>query len=241
MTSLDALWDFDDPAASEERFRAAAAAAGDAARADVLRTQVARALGLQGRFDEARLLLGSLTSSSPEVRTRVLLERGRVLRSSGESSAAEPLFRAAAVQAAGVGLDGLEVDALHMVALTLEGQDQVDATVRALKRARSSTDPAALAWEPSLLNNLGMACSGLGDWTRALAAFEEALALRRTAGDVGPVNVARWMVAWALRNLGRTDEALARQRDLKADLVAAGLEDPYVDEEIALLEGASRE
>jgi hypothetical protein len=45
------------------------------------------------------------------------------------------------------------------------------------------------------------------------------------------------MVGWALRNLGRTDEALAVQTALKAELEAAGEEDPYVDEEISLLQG----
>ena len=45
-----------------------------------------------------------------------------------------------------------------------------------------------------------------------------------------------WMVAWALRHLGRTEEALAVQRGLRAELDAAGLDDPYVDEELALLE-----
>ena len=43
------------------------------------------------------------------------------------------------------------------------------------------------------------------------------------------------MVGWALRHLGRTEEALAVQRELKADLDAAGEQDPYVDEELALL------
>ena len=45
------------------------------------------------------------------------------------------------------------------------------------------------------------------------------------------------MVAWSLRNLGRTDEALAAQRALKKELDAAGATDPYVDEELAILEG----
>jgi hypothetical protein len=45
------------------------------------------------------------------------------------------------------------------------------------------------------------------------------------------------MVAWTLRNLGRADEALAIQRALKAELTAAGASDPYVDEELATLEG----
>ena len=76
-----------------------------------------------------------------------------------------------------------------------------------------------------------------GDWPAALATFEEALAARERIGDVGRTRVARWMVGWALRNLGRTDEALAVQTALKAELEAAGEEDPYVDEELALLRG----
>ena len=60
---------------------------------------------------------------------------------------------------------------------------------------------------------------------------------RERIGDAGTIRVARWMVGWSLRNLGRTDEALAVQRALKAELEAAGEEDPYVDEELALLEG----
>ena len=45
---LDALWNFDDPAQSEQRFRdALAAATGDDA--FVLRTQIARTYGLRGR------------------------------------------------------------------------------------------------------------------------------------------------------------------------------------------------
>lgn len=57
---------------------------------------------------------------------------------------------------------------------------------------------------------------------------------RGGAGDRGPS--ARWSVAWALRNLGRHDEALRRQRELRAELDWTGDVDPYVDEEIALLE-----
>jgi hypothetical protein len=43
------------------------------------------------------------------------------------------------------------------------------------------------------------------------------------------------MVAWALRNLGRNEEALAMQTALKAELDSVGEEDPYVDEELQLL------
>lgn len=229
------LWDFSDPAASEARFREALVGATGPDR-DVLLTQVARALGLQDRFADALALLDSIASDDPEVRVRVLLERGRVLRTSGDDDAAGPVFESAVAAADEAGVETLAVDAMHMVALTRSGQDQVAATLAALDRARDSSDPGARAWTASLLNNLGMAYSEVGDWTRARAAFEEALAERRLGADDEAVHVARWMVAWALRNLGLRDEALAQQRALQADLRAAGLDDPYVVEEIEILE-----
>ena len=65
--------------------------------------------------------------------------------------------------------------------------------------------------------------------------FEDALAVRRTGADPEAIRVARWMVAWSLRNLGRSDEALVIQRELKAELDAIGSVDTFVDEELALL------
>lgn len=235
VDDVRSLWDFNDPAGSEQRLRLALVGASDK-QAAVLRTQVARALGLQGRFADALVVLDGIESTDPEAHVRVLLERGRVYRSSGDEQGAAPMFRAALSAADAAGLEALAIDAGHMVALTLTGTDQADYTARLLERARAATDPAARAWSASILNNLGMTYSELGSWELALSTFEEALAERRTGSDAEATDAARWMVAWALRNLGRTDEALAQQRALKADLVAAGREDPYVDEEIALLE-----
>ena len=93
--------------------------------------------------------------------------------------------------------------------------------------------------DASLLNNLGMAHADVGDFPRALVVFEGALAARERIGDAGRTRVARWMIARALRNLGRRDEALAMQRALKAELAALGQTDPYVEEELALLEPPS--
>ena len=76
-----------------------------------------------------------------------------------------------------------------------------------------------------------------GDWGAALAAFEDALEARERIGDVGRTRVARWMVGWSLRNLGHRDAALGVQTALKAELDAAGEQDPFVDEELALLDG----
>ena len=231
------LWDFDDPAGSEQRFRDAAAAAEGPARA-VWLTQVARALGLQERYDAGHAELDALDpEESPEVAVRRLLERGRLHRSSGDADTARPLFQEAADAARAAGLEELHVDALHMVAIVAPAAEQLDANHTALVVAKAAADPRAQRWQASLLNNIGMTHADAGDWGAALAAFEEALDARQSTGTPGDVRVAWWMVAWALRNLGSLEQALEIQLRLKAELEEVGEEDPYVDEEIATLTG----
>ncbi len=122
-----------------------------------------------------------------------------------------------------------------MVALVVQDEHRLDANHAALDLARSSTQPAARDWDASILNNIGMVHADAGNWDQALAAFEEALDARERIGDDRRTRVARWMVAWALRNLGRRAEALEIQQRLKAEHEALGTSDEYVDEEIALL------
>lgn len=242
-----ALWTFSDPVASEARFREAIARAADPEEAAVLRTQLARSLGLQERYAEALAELDAVAGEqvggpdSPEVATREQLERGRVLRSRGDGDAAEPYFGRAAQLAADASTDdlaGLHVDALHMLAmLPSDPAEQVRRTRAALDAARQSSYPAAQRWQASLLNNLGMALHDSGDDEAALTAFGQALELRRTAAepDDEAVAVARWMVAWCKRLLGRTGEAEAEQTALAADNEASGRPDPYVHDELAEL------
>src|SRR5690349_24340240 len=108
------LWDCDDPAGSELRFRQAVDTAEGSDRL-VLLTQVARALGLQERYDEGFAILDQLAVDDPEVVTRTALERGRLLRSSGDAEAARPHFEAAAASARAAALEARHVDALDMV------------------------------------------------------------------------------------------------------------------------------
>lgn len=235
MTDPTPLWDFDDPAGSEQRFREAAEACEPEERL-VLMTQVARALGLQEKYDEAHAVLDDLSPASDEIATRIVLERGRLFRSEESPEQARPQFEAAARTADAAGLEALRVDALHMIALVADPADQLALHAQALEVARGSADPEARDWDASLLNNIGMVHADAGDFGAALASFEEALAARERIGDPARTRVARWMVAWALRNLDRRDEALERQRALKAELDAAGLSDPHVDAELELLE-----
>jgi hypothetical protein len=103
---LDELWDFDDPAGSERRFAAEAAAPvhTDAERAELL-TQQARALGLQERFGAGRALLETLgQAADAAVRTRIKLEAGRLLNSAGNADEAVTEFDGAATLAESSGL-----------------------------------------------------------------------------------------------------------------------------------------
>src|SRR5689334_4159502 len=146
MTNPNDLWDFDDPAGSEQRFRAAADIAEGSDRL-VLLTQVARALGLQERYAEGHAVLDQLAVDNPEVATRAALERGRLLRSSGDPESARPHFEAAAASAGAAGLEALRVDALHMVALVAPVEEQQRLTEEALAAARALSEPAARDWD----------------------------------------------------------------------------------------------
>jgi tetratricopeptide (TPR) repeat protein len=235
MTDPRDLWDFDDPAASEQRFRAAAH--GDDR--PVMLTQVARALGLQDAYAAGHALLddvAAVASHDDEVRARLHLERGRLLRSAGNAAGARPEFDRAADAAETAGLAVLHLDALHMQALVADPEEAVEITERALALAAAADDVRARTWDAALLNNLGMLRVDAGDLDAALESFEAALEARRRIGVPDDIRVARWMVAWVLRLQGRSDEARAVQRELRAELEAAGEMDPFVDEELALLD-----
>lgn len=231
------LWDFDDPAGSERRFREARERAVAPLERAVLTTQVARALGLQGRFAEGFAELDALPGrppDEPEVAARAALERGRLHRSAGDGAVAEPSFATAARLAQDAGLTDLQFDALHMLALVPDDPaEQARRNRVALEVARDTGDAAARRWVPALLNNLGMALHESGDDAAALVVFEEALAERRRGEDEEATRVARWMVAWTKRLLGRTDEALAEQLALATEHESAGTADPYVHDELA--------
>ena len=70
--SLDNLWDFGDPAGSEARFREHLGHVHpDGTDAGKLATQLARALGLQGRFAEANAVLDGIDRRHPVVHAQL--------------------------------------------------------------------------------------------------------------------------------------------------------------------------
>lgn len=234
---IDSFWEYGDPAGSEARFRAALETAQGDLRLELL-TQIARTHSLRRRFDDAHGVLNEveaqLPGAAPRPRVRHLLERGRTFNSDGEREKARELFVQAWEAARASGLEGLAVDAAHMVALTHSGTPEaVEWNRRGLDIARASRDPKARALIPAMLNNSAWDLHDMGQYAEALPLFEAARAEWTARGKPRQIRAAKWAVARCLRSLGRLAEALAEQRALEAEDAVAGSADGYVFEEIA--------
>lgn len=245
---LTPLWNFDDPIQSEQRFRSAlVTATGDDA--VILQTQIARSYGLRGDFPRAQEILKGLEprlqTASAEARARYWLELGRTYSSATHPPESQTLdtkerarkaYKKAFETAESAQLDGLAVDALHMLAFVdTEPADQLNWGLQALALVQASPQSSAKKWEASLRNNVGYALYELGRYDEALNQFKQAVVLRERGTDLQATRVAYWMVGWTLRALNRIDEALGIQLRLERERQAAGVPSPYVFEELELL------
>lgn len=189
--TLDQLWNFDDPAVSEARFRAAVSEDRyDADERAELTTQLGRAIGLQGRYEEADALLDAIDGDEPTVAVRVLLERGRVLNSSGHAEMAVPLFEQAAELADHLGEEFLAVDALHMLAIADSAHAEIW-TRSALEYASTVHDERTKRWLVALHNNLGWTLHDAGRCTEAMVEFQLAEQWAERVGTLRQQELAR--------------------------------------------------
>ncbi len=231
------LWDYDKPAESEARFRAALRQVmpGSEAHAQLL-TQIARTRGLRADFNGAHELLDeverSLPAATTKVRVRYELERGRTFNSSGDKPRAKALFEAAWARASAANLDFYAIDAAHMMAFVTPPAEQHQWNLKALALTERTADARAKKWEVSLYNNIGWTYHDQNDYPAALAMFEKAHAAAEARGRPEPLRIAKWTIARCLRSLRRYDEALARQIALRDASDQASANDGYVFEEI---------
>jgi len=238
--ALDRWWDFAHPVESEARFRAELERlpARAASRLELL-TQIARAQGLDRRFDAANATLDEVEKTLPgkpeRVAIRYLLERGRVYNSSGSPQKAVPLFSAALDRARTAKEDFLAIDAAHMLGIAAPSEQRLEWNLEALAMAERTADARSKRWLASLYNNIGWTYHERGEYAKTLDCFERALAAREARGDPASIRVAWWAIARAYRSLGRYDEALAIQRRLLAETIAADAPDGYVHEELGEL------
>jgi tetratricopeptide (TPR) repeat protein len=240
LPDFDSLWNYDRPDETEAKFREILAQAetlgGDKRYQAELLTQIARAEGLQKRFEEGHRTLdranAMLEPVSPRIEVRSLLERGRLFNSSGNPSQAIPLFQKAFGNAEAAGEDALAVDAAHMLGICETPQRAMEWNLRALAAAEASGNPKVRRWAGALLNNIGWTHHDQKEFAKALDFFNRALAFREDQGNAREIRIARWAVARTLRSLGRVAEALAMQQDLQSQWAKDGDEDGYVFEEL---------
>jgi tetratricopeptide (TPR) repeat protein len=245
---VSSLWDYANPALSEQRFRDATKTA---SRDDalVLQTQIARTHGLRGDFVRARAVLASvsdeLKNGPPEARVRYFLELGRTYAStahppeaqtSENKEMARSLYTQAFEAAQKSRLDYLAIDALHMMAtVDTEPKDQLLWDLKALAYMDASTQPEAKKWEGSLRNNLGYAKYLLGSYDEALVQFGHSLAAHERAGNARGARNAHWMIASTFRAQGKFLDAIEIQLRLEREWEQAGEPDPYVFDELEQL------
>ena len=221
------VWDFNDLDLSERRFRASLEEQETAAGRAALFTQLARIEGLRGDFAAGERLL-AIAEALGGAESWVLIERGRLLRSSGDGPSALPLFEAAFEQARAVNEGFLAGDAAHMAALV---GDMEAWTARGIEL--TDEDPGRY-WLAPLLNNVGRSRYEAGNLDRALDAFKEALAVRsEDPQEPHEREIARYAVGKALRALGRIDEATDQLELAVAWATETGIETPYFHDELA--------
>ncbi|KAJ7761096.1 hypothetical protein B0H16DRAFT_1531840 [Mycena metata] len=201
-------------------------------RAEAL-TQLARCQGLSGAFDIAHATLDAIPAedrpAGSTAHVRWLLEKGRVLRSSGKAQDSETkaCFIAAYNEAKE---DFFKVDAAHMLAIIDPTGSPDDAppsenwTAVALKISRGSSNPRTQMWAASLLHNSAWDAMDAGKPQVALSEFKGARELRKRAFEQEPsaknkstYRISRWAVARALRECGENKEAYDIQQTLWAE------------------------
>ena len=241
LPDIDSLWNYGDPAATEAAFRALLPRVGSTwethSYALELFTQLARTQSLQRKYDECHTILNEVdreaTVEMHRVRVRSALERGRAFNDTGKLDEARRCFTAAWDLARAQRLDGLAVDAAHMLAIAATGEEAVEWNLRAIAYADASPDPAARRWLGSLRNNLGWSFVELGRYPEALAQFEEVVRFHEASGRAVPLRIGRYSVAKTLRLMGRVDESLAIQRQVLKATEDQNDPDGYVHEELA--------
>src|SRR6266487_2678063 len=242
LPDFDTLWDYDHPGATERRFRELLPEALDSRDFPYLTqllTQIARAEGLQRKFEDAHKTLDRVekamlkAEADDKTRVRYLLERGRVFNSSGKRDEAKPLFLEALDLAVKSKDDFNAVDAAHMIAIVEPSEKQLQWNLKALDLAENSADEKTRKWRGSLYNNIGWTYFEQQQYEESLLMFEKAVEFREREGDLGKIMIAKWCVAKALRMMDHTEEALEMQRNLFEQYQAAGKKSGYVYEEVA--------
>lgn len=243
LPDFDRMWDFQDPAGSEQRFNELLLIAdrdGNVSYKAQLYSQIARAQGMQGKFDEAHENLNKadklITPINTLAKTRILLERGRLYNSSGKTELSKPLFMKAIEISNKNKLDVMTIDAIHMMGIVDKPENQMKWNFQAMDVAEKSEDQRVKGWLGPLYNNMGWSYYDLGDYENAQIMFEKSLDFRESIADQQGIRIAKWTIGHLYRIIDKIDKALSIQLALEEEINTNELpKDGYVLEELAEL------
>ncbi len=247
LPNFDAMWDYQHPDSTEIKFKEVLLVLKDSPETTYdegyhaeLLTQIARAQGMQGTFEEAHKTLNQvdsmLTDNLKTAKIRYLLERGRVYNSSGNPDKSRALFLEAWNFGMDNQLDIYAIDAAHMMGIVEPSEKQLEWSLKALEVTEKTDDKRAKGWLGSLYNNIGWTYHDSGEYEKALKLFRKGLEWRKTQNNEQAIRIAKWSVGRCLRSLKKYYEALQIQNELLQEFEEKQLEqDGYVFEELAEL------
>ncbi|MFC2092322.1 hypothetical protein ACFLSV_00340 [Bacteroidota bacterium] len=225
LTNFDSLWNYRDPKGTEDKFRrllGEAKSSCDNSYYAQLLSQIARAQGLQRKFEEAHKILDDveklLTDDMVVARMRYYLERGRTFNSSNYSDKARFLF----MKSYELGKENNEgffiIDAVHMLGIVDKGEDSLKWNELAIKITEESEDKRAKGWLDSLYNNTGWSLHDMKEYERALDYFERNVKWHKERNSKQELFIAKWCVARTYRSLNKIEDALKMQMDLLKEI-----------------------
>ena len=241
MEDFDKLWNYNDPANTEIKFKELLAISADKNPTYILQlqTQIARAYSLRGLFTEAHELLDTIEKQLPSIHdithVRYHLERGRTFNSSGKKSDAKTHFELAQTIAEELKEDFYVIDTIHMLAMVTPPMEAIQLHHYGIIKAEQSDNESARNWLGALYNNLGWSYFDIGEYEKALSIFLRALQWRETKKSAPEIFLAKWCIARTLRALNRADDAIKIQLALFEESTTTGTQDGYVHEELGEL------
>ncbi len=237
------MWDFSDPEACEKKFLEKMKEHSKSA-FDVweLQTQVARALGLQGKFIQAFHVLDSIQAgfeyaptckSKDLVGIRYNLERGRILLLDKRISESIRYFRFALKLALKIEADDLSVDAIKMLLSVTCVNERIELGLKGINIASEKGNENLHYSIGEMATGVGQAYLEKQDYQKAIEQFMHARDIFSKAFDADNVRVIRRLICIAQRYLGQHKEALLELRAQEEWLKKSGNIDGIVFEEIA--------
>lgn len=247
LANFDAMWDYNNPVETEQLFIGFLSGLKNSAETSYdqnyhveLLTQIARTQGMQGKFDvanqtleDAKDLFNEKTKSGE---MRYLLEKGRILNSSGNAEESQPIF----LQAYNFGLENRldfhTLDAIHMLGIVESPNKQVDWNMKAIDVAENSLDTRCKGWLGPLYNNIGWSFHDQKDYESSMKYFQKGYDFRKTQADDNATRIAKWTIGRCHRSLGDLDKAKKIMLELETEIDTNNLpKDGYVYEELAEL------